>query len=115
MKSAKEWAAEWVVGPKCETGDMLTEIKDPQGNDEFDYVHLERETNTYSADEIANDARRLVQTLVERVQSDAMPVALLREFEALSEQMQVQLEEGVDDPVRVLERAMKLIRRLLNR
>jgi hypothetical protein len=81
---------------------MLTEFKDPQGADDFDYVHFERETHTYGADEIANDARRLAQTLIERVPADARAsleaeIARLREE---NESLRVDVEMHTGAPHR---------------
>jgi hypothetical protein len=69
VKAAKEWAAEVVVGPDRDVGRKLSRLQDPE--DEELYVWLREQWSSHEENQRANDARAIIERLVERVQADA--------------------------------------------
>ena len=90
MKTAKEWAESVVVGPECRAGLWPALLDDGAG-----YVPLERQTETYDAQDVYNDARSIIERIVEHVQADAL-APLEREVERLRDENAAMQQQLVD-------------------
>lgn len=71
MKTAKEWAAEVFGEPYEDGGRWHVDLRDAD-----DWVALERQVGLDDADSIRDDARAIIERLVERVQVDALGVSI---------------------------------------
>src|SRR5688500_10913898 len=100
MKTAKEWAASVVVAADMEVGRKMSRLQDPEDDDLRAW--LRRQDSWHAEAMAADDARSIIERLVERVQEDAR-APLEAEIARLRSRVEELEQQSQDDRLNSME------------